>query len=441
MSAWEIPWLAGAIVVALVLAGVFLYYGVIGPFAGIRDALSRLARKDYRPLIQPRPPLFFRQASRDIRTITDMLQQLDRQIADEGFSLRAILSSMVEGVLITDRAHRVRLVNEALAELFELTSSPVNRSVIEVFRNHELQKALEKAMESRRPQRIELTVETATPDGYHVKHFDVHMAGLNPKSNARPMAALVVFHDVTKVKSLEAMRREFLANVSHEFRTPLAIINGYIETLLDGALDDRQMAVKSLRTMQRNGRRLNLLIEDLLTVSRIEERAESLEFRYGDLHEVLLRVIESLEPTIRERGAVVEVAWPPSEREIEFDARRIDQVFSNLLENALRYGDPGSVILRVTAGVSDGWIRIAFKDNGPGIPYDDQPHIFDRFYRVHKDRSRDAGGTGLGLSIVKSVVHAHSGQVSVESTPGLGATFVVLLPVSQPAPSGEFAGE
>jgi two-component system phosphate regulon sensor histidine kinase PhoR len=267
------------------------------------------------------------------------------------------------------------------------------------------------------------------------------MAGLNPKSNARPMAALVVFHDVTKVKSLEAMRREFLANVSHEFRTPLAIINGYIETLLDGALDDRQMAVKSLRTMQRNGRRLNLLIEDLLTVSRIEERAESLEFRYGDLHEVLLRVIESLEPTIRERGAVVEVAWPPSEREIEFDARRIDQVFSNLLENALRYGDPGSVILRVTAGVSDGWIRIAFKDNGPGIPYDDQPHIFDRFYRVHKDRSRDAGGTGLGLSIVKSVVHAHSGQVSVESTPGLGATFVVLLPVSQPAPSGEFAGE
>lgn len=441
MSAWEIAWLVGAAVVALVLAGIFLHYGVIGPFVGIRDALSRLAKKDYRPLIQPRPPFFFRQVSRDIRTITDMLQQLDRQIADEGFSLRAILSSMVEGVLITDRAHRIRLVNEALVQLFELTSSPVNRSVIEVFRNHELQKALEKAMDSGRPQRLELTVETATPDGYHVKHFDVHVAGLNPKLNARPMAALVVFHDVTKVKSLEAMRREFLANVSHEFRTPLAIINGYLETLLDGALDDRQMALKSLRTMQRNGRRLNLLIEDLLTVSRIEARAETLEFRQGDLHDVLLRVIESLEPNIRERGAVVEVAWPAPDREIEFDARRIDQVFSNLLENALRYGDPGSLIVRVTAGVSDGWIRIAFKDNGPGIPYDDQPHIFDRFYRVHKDRSRDAGGTGLGLSIVKSVVHAHGGQVSVESTPGLGATFVVLLPVAQPAVSGEGAGK
>jgi len=416
----------------LALGGwLFFYHGVLSPLLRLRDAVGRLAQKDFRSQIFQRPPFFFRQSTRDVRTVTEMLQQLDRQIADEGFSLRAILSSMVEGVLITDRSQRIRLVNDALVQLFDLSVSPVNRSVIEVFRKHELQKALDTALETNEAQRIELAFETAVVDGYDTKHFEVHVAGLNPKAHARPMAALVVFHDVTKVKSLEAMRREFLANVSHEFRTPLAIINGYLETLLDGALDDREMAVHSLQTMQRNGQRLNLLIDDLLTVSRIEAKAEMLEFRPGDLRDVLLRVVEHLEPNIRERDARVDVDCAIDAREIEFDTHRIEQVFSNLLGNALRYGDPHTLHVRITARRLDGEVRVSFSDNGPGIPYDDQPHIFERFYRVHKDRSRHAGGTGLGLSIVKSVVLAHGGRVGVESTPGNGSTFSVFLPTER----------
>lgn len=425
------PWVVfGGSLLAILLV-VVGYWCFISPVLRLRDALARLARKDFRPLILPRPPIFFRQSTRNLRLITELLQQLDRQITDEGFSLRAILSSMVEGVFITDRSQRIRLVNDALVQLFDLKISPVNRSVIEVFRKHELQKALDAVLESGQPQRLELVVETALAGGYDVKHFDVYVAGLNPKANTRPMAALVVFHDVTKVKNLEAMRREFLANVSHEFRTPLAIINGYLETLLDGAIEDREMALNSLRTMLRNGQRLNLLIDDLLTVSRIEAKAEMLEFRGGDIRDVMMRVIDHLEPNIRDRDARVDVDWAPEAREIEFDARRIEQVFSNLLGNALRYGDPHTLRVKIIGRRLAGEIRVAFEDNGPGIPYDDQPHIFERFYRVHKDRSRDAGGTGLGLSIVRSVVEAHGGRVMVESTPGRGATFIVFLPISQ----------
>ncbi|MDX2079563.1 MAG: ATP-binding protein [Terrimicrobiaceae bacterium] len=430
MSLSEPIWLAVA-GAAGVLA-LILYFQIIRPWGNLAETLRRLAAKDFRPVILPRAPWLFRRASRDLRAVTELLQQFDRQIADEGFSLKAILSSMVEGVLITDRSQRVRLVNDALIGLFGLKLSPVNRSVMEVFRKHELQQSVDVVLSNGRPQRIELTFETAVPSGYDVRHFAVHVAGINPKPGTLPTAALLVFHDVTKVRNLEAMRREFLANVSHEFRTPLAIINGYVETLLDGALDDADMARRSLQSMHRNGQRLSLLIDDLLTISRIEDRAKLMEFQPDDLRERLTHVLEHLDPNIRERHAVIEIDWADDARRAEIDGVRMEQVYSNLLGNSLRYGDPHGLVIRIRARRHGEEIRIAFTDNGPGIPYDDQPHIFERFYRVHKDRSRDAGGTGLGLSIVRSVVEAHGGTVSVESTPGEGATFRIRIPVVQP---------
>lgn len=425
--------------VVLVVAIAILAFGwfeVLVPAYRLRVALRRLAQRDFRPFILAPAPLLYRQATRDVRAVTELLQQLDRQIADEGFSLRAILSGMVEGVLITDRSQRIRLVNEALVQLFDLRTSPVNRSVLEVFRKHELQKALDDAFAGAGPQRLELSFETTTRGGYESRHFEVHVSGLNPKTHGPPHGALVVFQDVTRVHNLEAMRREFLANVSHEFRTPLAIINGYVETLLDGALDDRDMSERSLKSMHKNVRRLSLLIDDLLTISRIEDKATLLDFEHGDLRTALEHVLEHLEPNITERAARIDVDWAEDARNADADMRRMEQVFSNLLGNALRYGDPNALTVRVRARRSGDEIVIRFEDNGPGIPYDDQPHIFERFYRVHKGRSRDAGGTGLGLSIVRSIVEGHGGTISVESTPGAGATFVVIVPVAQAVQRG-----
>ncbi len=424
-----------AAVAAVVIAG-FVYFEVVRPSRRLREALRRLAARDFRPVILPPTGFFFRRATRDVQAITELLQQLDRQIADDGLSLRGILSSMVEGVLIVDRSQRIRLTNEALIKLFGLSGSPVNRTVLEVFRKHELHHAIETALHQGDPQTIELVAGGS--GGGEQMHFEAYVAGLTPKPNSRPMAALVVFHDVTKVHHLEAMRREFLANVSHEFRTPLAIINGYVETLLDGALDDREMSTRALQSMHKNVRRLSLLIDDLLTISRIEDRAKLLEFGPGDLRNALDHVLEHLEPNLIERDAKVEIDWPADAREAEIDARRIEQVFSNLLGNALRYGDPNQLVIGITARRDGGDIEIAFQDNGPGIPYDDQPHIFERFYRVHKDRSRDAGGTGLGLSIVRSVVEGHGGTVRVESTPGAGACFRIRVPASQSQAAGGF---
>jgi two-component system phosphate regulon sensor histidine kinase PhoR len=418
--------------VFVIVAGLVIYLEVLRPYARLRESLRRLAGHNFSPAPLPSTGGLFKGPVRDIRKISELLQQLDRQVTDEGFSLRAILSSMVEGVLIADRSQRVRLVNDALINLLSLRESPLNRPVIEVFRKHELQKALETALVEGTPQEIEITLEIPSPrGGYEIKHLDVNVGGLMPKPQSRPMAVLVVFHDVTAIRNLEARQRELLANVSHEFRTPLAIINGYVETLMDGALADPEMTQRSLKAMHKNSRRLALLIDDLLTMSRLEERAKLLEFQQVNLRDVLGHVLDHLEPNILERGAKIVVDWPDSAVLAEADGRRMEQVYSNLLGNALRYGEAEHPTVRISAHRSETDICIAFADNGPGIPLGDQAHIFERFYRVYKDRSRDAGGTGLGLSIVKNIVEAHGGRVSVESTPGSGSTFRVCIPVSQ----------
>lgn len=419
-----ISWVQILVTIAVFAAAAYLYFRVVLPFNHLRESLRRLAEHDYRPVLLESRWGVFRETSRHVRRISELLQQLDRQIADEGFSLRAILSSMVEGVLILDRHQNIRLVNDALHRMIAFKQSPVNRTIMEVFRSHHLQQAVEKTLATGQPTEIGISLSPT-------QHLEIHVGGLNPRPGGRVLGAVVVFHDVTTVRNLEAVRKEFVANVSHEFRTPLAIINGYIETLMDGALDDRTMAEKFLKVMHKNGTRLTLLIEDLLTISRMEHRSARLDLGAADLRESISQVLERLESAIREGNAQIFVDWPKEIGLIEADAPRLEQVFSNLVENALRYGPAQSTRVGIRARMVGEDVELVFSDNGPGIPLDDQPHIFERFYRVHKDRSRVAGGTGLGLSIVKHIVHAHGGEVSVESTPGAGAAFRVRLPIRQ----------
>lgn len=396
----------------------------------VRDSIARLARRDFRPVILVHPLGLFRKTAENLRSISEFLQLQNQQLTDEGFSLRAILSSMVEGVMIVDPAQRIRLVNEALTRMFAMDRSPMNRTVAEVFIHSDLQQAIQKTFQQGEGNLLELTVRGAGMSGD--RRFEVYASPLNPGSGKAVRGAVVVFHDITQLKKLEATRREFVANVSHEFRTPLAVINGYIETLMDGAMEDREMAGRSLEVMHKHCGRLNLLIEDLLTISRLEHQAMSLNIQKVDLRELFDRTLEHLEPSIRETGGKIRAEFPGGDVAIEADPWRLEQVFFNLLTNALRYGSaedkPAEVVFHCQLDGSEAELR--FSDNGPGIPLEDQSHIFERFYRVHKDRSRIAGGTGLGLSIVKNIVLAHGGSVSVESVPGEGATFLVRLPVA-----------
>jgi two-component system phosphate regulon sensor histidine kinase PhoR len=380
----------------------------------------------------PNLPLFPTLSS-DLRAIAETLYRQRRQLEDEGFSLRAILGSMVEGIMIVDQGLRIRLANDALYSMFDLKQSPINRMVIEVFRDHRITTAMQRVVSDGRPVDLEFQTDAITSAGEPERYFILTVAPLFPSGGNVPAGVLAVFNDVTEIRSLETVRRDFVANVSHEFRTPLAIISGYVETLLDGAIDDRDMATRSLEVIQRHGKRLNLLIDDLLTISQLEHRSVQLAHRQTNLRELAARVVEQLESEISASGVHIEYLFTPDGEVAEVDPPRIEQVMLNLIANAVRYGkNPGGMITISSKRRGD-QIEITVADNGPGIPYEDQPHIFERFYRVRKDRARDAGGTGLGLSIVKNVTLIHGGSVAVRSTPGAGASFIISLPVSASA--------
>ena len=382
----------------------------------------------------------------DLAALGERLHRTHRQLGDESLNLQAILGSVAEGVLIVDAAGRVRLANDSVRRMFDLSASPLDRTLMEVFRDHTLQETVRAALATEGPQNRQLTLEVSQGGRYVRKHFTVTAAALHPPGGpdtpARPVqGAIAIFHDITELTALEAVRRDFVANVSHELRTPVSIISGYLETLLDGALDDRAAAARFVQVMWKHSQRLTLLIEDLLSLAQLEgQRASGLQFAPVDVRGCLEKVVERLDPLISEKGAAVHLEIPADFPRVEADAHRLDQVFFNLLENALRHGTNGHPpeirvrAARLTDGDGDETAEITVADNGPGIPLSEQPHVFERFYRVRKDRAREAagsGGTGLGLSIVKHVVQAHGGQVLLDSQPGRGATFRLRLPTVQ----------
>jgi two-component system, OmpR family, phosphate regulon sensor histidine kinase PhoR len=377
-----------------------------------------------------RGPRILREIHRDLAELASRYREISRRIADEDYSLRAILSGMIEGVLIADRNLRIRLTNDRLRHMFALPKSPVDRTVMEVFRNHLLHQIIQQTLETDEPRSVELQSEIREGDQFNLKHFQVTSISLRPRDRESLAGALVIFHDISQIRSLEAVRKEFVANVSHELRTPLSIITGYLETLIEGG-GDPETNVRFLKTMHKHAQRLNILIEDLLSLSQLESRRVSLHFEPVELRECIHRVIERLDTRIREVAAKVKVNIPENLPRVEADAFRIEQVIYNLIDNALKHGGKSGVNVMVEAHSNGREAIVAVHDDGPGVPLGDQPHLFERFYRVHKDRSRDAGGSGLGLSIVKHTVQAHGGTVALQSSPGAGATFTVSLPLKQ----------
>lgn len=413
-----------------VAVAVTVYFRVVKPWRAVRRDLEKIATGDHRlpPLTSDYGPYF--ESAAHIRKISSLLEQLDRQVLDEGLSLRAILSGMREGILLVNRDMRATLCNPALEACFPEIKKFLDRTMLEIFRRHELQHAVEQVLRDGDTSDLELLFDSGTAG--QPRAFRIHVSAITAENETAPRAALSVFQDITAMRTLEAVRREFVANVSHEFRTPLTIINGYVETLRDGALKDPEMAEKSLEAIHRNVQRLALLLEDLLAISSLENRARPLDCIRADLRETAGRAVEHLAPRIEERHATVEVDWMDDARFAEVDPHRIEQVFSNLVANALRHGEFERLAISIRAKRSGNDILISVQDNGTGIPLDAQAHIFERFYRVDKHRSRDAGGTGLGLSIVKNILLAHGGSISVSSAPGEGASFHLRLPIEQP---------
>ena len=373
------------------------------------------------------PPLV-QQVSRHLESVGARLEGFQRQQQEEDFNLNVLLANMVEGVMVVDQRHVVRLVNDELLDLFDLKQSPVGRTVLEALREARVEMIVRETIQRGEPRQQEVVLES-TALGHPPRHFDISVVPIRtPKNEVR--GAVVVFHDITRIKQLEVVRQDFVANVSHELRTPLAIFRGYLETLEDTPDMSREESQRILETMKRHSDRLNALVEDLLILTRLEGRQMEAEFSTIRVDAFFRQLVRDWSNRRNSGAAEIEIEMQDDLPAMDVDALRLEQVMFNLLENAVAYSNPPRRVV-LSAARCDGQIEVRVADNGIGIPPSDLAHIFERFYRVDKGRSRTSGGTGLGLSIVKHIVQSHGGTVHAESELGKGTTIVLRLPLRQ----------
>jgi two-component system phosphate regulon sensor histidine kinase PhoR len=353
--------------------------------------------------------------------------QLQQQRTGQLAQLEATLGSLQEAVLIVDASNYILLANKALQAI----SARAATQII----GHRLELVVQSAefltyVEAVRLGRAQAQLEVELVEGGRTTWLEVTGTTIQSQGSSRGPWTLFVLHDITKQKKLEAVRKDFVANVSHELRTPLSVIKGYVETLVDGhqeiPFDDRD---RFLKTIQRHTERLNSLLEELLVLSRLESINPGVHRESVDLQQLFASIIDDYRGRPAAADHELRLAVDPAHGEVFVDPLKITQVVENLLDNALKYTPKGSRIHLGTRLQGVGEIIVNLRDNGPGIPAEDLPHLFERFYRVDKGRSRDTGGTGLGLSIVKHIVQLHGGRVWVESRQGEGTTFFFSLPL------------
>jgi two-component system phosphate regulon sensor histidine kinase PhoR len=348
----------------------------------------------------------------------------DRQL------LGTVLGGMAEGVVAVDARRRLLFANDAASRLFSLGPNPVGRLIVELIRSPLVHEAIEATLSGSRPHKVEIAISRVEtrPLG---PPLVLEVQG-TPLPGTPGAGALLVFHDVTENRRLERVRQDFVANASHELKTPLASIKAYAETLIDGALDDPNVNRRFLQQIDEQADRLNMLVQDLLSLARLESGQDVFHHAPMVLSAALRTLFESQRGRAEAKGLEYELAIDPAAdgAVVTADGEAIRQVLDNLIDNAIKYTpEPGRV--RVSMRLQGATAVLEVADTGIGIPHDEQSRVFERFYRIDKARSRELGGTGLGLSIVKHIVNTLGGTITLQSRVGLGSTFTVRLPTSR----------
>lgn len=365
-------------------------------------------------------------------SINQMAEQINRRIRiiiQQRNELEAVFSSMADSVVAIDADKKVIRMNQAATGLFALPSEVVKGKAVEgVIRNAYLLEMIDITLRHNLAQEQKVTLF----NGADPIILEVHAVPLRDEDNSS-MGVLLVMNDLTKLNRLETVRQDFVANVSHELKTPITAIKGYVETLLDGALDDQDTARRFLSIVIRQANRLDAIVDDLLTLSRIEDREnkEEISLVVGEVGPVLESAMQTCAVHADEKDIVLQVEYDEPLR-ASINQPLLEQAVINLLGNAIAYSPQGSLVtLRGQSGTTmqgERQVHLSVIDNGPGIAREHLPRLFERFYRCDRARGRDQGGTGLGLSIVKHIAHIHHGNVEVDSTPGKGSTFTITLP-------------
>jgi two-component system, OmpR family, phosphate regulon sensor histidine kinase PhoR len=400
----------------------------------------RLGQGNFQPLAGESSSDELADLARAMNEMAASMERTVRSLSSELNRSSTILRSMVEGVAVVDAHERIVFSNRAFSEILNLDNSVIEgRPLIEVVRHSDLLALIRRVLRGEEGSQIDIAMGivqqrsfsvTATP----VQTLDPKTLGTTgpaaaPPSTDKPSGAVVVLHDVTELRRLERVRQDFVANVSHEFKTPLTAIQGFAETLLAGALDDAQNNRRFLGIIRDHAARLARLTDDLLKLARIEAGKLEVEFRPVDVTEQIERCLETTSLKAGRKDIALETRIPSALPLVRGDAGLLREVLQNLLDNAVQYSSPGGHIeVQVVAAPKEAVITVA--DTGIGIPLADQERIFERFYRVDAARSREAGGTGLGLSIAKHIVEAHGGRLWVESEVGAGSRFSFSIPLA-----------
>ncbi len=413
-----------SLVIVVLAGGLSLWtaWGLSRRIRRLEKFSHRVAGGDFRPFESEGRGDELDDLARAFNATAARLAETIRVLSDERNREATILGSMIEGVAVISARERVLYSNRAFSQILGLEALAVeDRPLIEVVRHTGLLAVIREALSGEKQQSSEIVVGTVRP-----RSFAVTAA---PVRAGEASGAVLVLHEISELRRLERVRQDFVANVSHEFRTPLTAIQGFAETLLGGALEDPANRRRFVEIIRDHAARLARLTEDLLELSRIEAGELKLEFQPVSVRQLVESCAETVGMKAEAKQLTVELVVPEGLPAVRGDANRLQEVLQNLLDNAVQYTRPGGRVA-ASAAVANGQITITVSDTGIGIPQAEQSRIFERFYRVDAARSREAGGTGLGLSIARHIVEAHGGRIWVESAVGEGSRFHFSIPAA-----------
>jgi two-component system phosphate regulon sensor histidine kinase PhoR len=422
-----ILWTGGSVLLALSAVSVWLYVRHLSWRVRQLEQFSlRMAEQDFRSLPKDERADELAGLAQALGDVATQYDRTIRLLAEERERSATILRSMVEGVAVIEPKQKIAFCNDAFCQALGLKGLPcAGRLLVEVTRQSGLLELVQQALDTRRTVSGETEMGTTPP-----RVFSMTAAPLTGANTG----VVLVLHDITELRKLERMRRDFVANVSHEFKTPLTAIQGFAETLLGGALEDAKNSHRFLEIIRDHAVRLSRVTDDLLKLSSIEAGKLELQMRPVAVAELVQACLETERIKAEQRQLGLAAECPKGLPLLQGDPARLREALLNLLDNAIQYTPRGGKVM-VRASASNGQVTIAVSDTGIGIPKKEQQRIFERFYRVDDARSREVGGTGLGLSITRHLVEAHGGRIEVASEIGRGSTFSLIFPNLTPDPA------
>jgi len=412
-------WTLGIALLLAVAAAFVLQRLYLRPWRELEHLLTRIGRGE-------QPPTFLLGGTTQARRVGLALEQLlarqrelDRQVSKDAAEVRAVLTALTDGLLVVDSSQHILICNPAFEQLYGQSGIATGTALLDIIRDSDVIEPIQAALDHARAR----VAEVSAPD----RKRQLQLTAVPITQNGEASGVVAVFHDISRLKQADEIRRDFVANVSHELRTPLSIFHGNLETLLEpGDLDENETR-HIYEVMKRHSDRLNLLVNDLLSLARLESKEANLQLAEIRLRDFLEGITRDWAKRLAGKNLRLELQVPDDFPTVHADERRLEEVVHNLLDNAVKYSHQNGRIV-LNAGAPDQEVVLSVCDEGIGIAANDLPRIFERFYRADRARSRELGGTGLGLSIVKHIAQLHGGRVEAESVVGQGTTIRVILP-------------